>query len=224
MTRPKGTLIRNPTVTRINHWITAACFVLLMLSGLSMFDPMLFWLSSLFGGGQSARAIHPWIGIVLVVSYAGMIVQFWRDNLWSKDDLAWTLAIDRVLANEEEGVPEVARFNPGQKFVFWSMALLIPVLLFTGLAVWDYYFENVTSVETQRAALLIHSLAAIAAILVWVTHVYAAIWVRGSMRAMTQGYVTPGWAWRHHRKWFRALAATGSPGPHPGVDRSGHKK
>jgi formate dehydrogenase subunit gamma len=66
---------------------------------------------------------------------------------------------------------------------------------------------------------LIHSLAAIAAILIWIIHVYAAIWVRGSMRAMTQGYVTPGWAWRHHRKWFRALAATGSPGPRPYADK-----
>ena len=51
---------------RINHWITAACFVLLMLSGLSMFHPMLFFLSGLFGGGQWTRAIHPWIGIVLL--------------------------------------------------------------------------------------------------------------------------------------------------------------
>ncbi len=41
-------------------------------------------------------------------------------------------AIRRVLANEEEGVPEVARFNAGQKFVFWSMALLVPVLFLTG--------------------------------------------------------------------------------------------
>jgi len=32
---------------------------------------------------------------------------------------------------------------------------------------------------------------------------------------MTQGYVTPGWAWRHHRKWLRRLAATGSVGPRP---------
>jgi formate dehydrogenase subunit gamma len=216
MTRPRGTLIRNTTLTRLNHWLTAACFVLLMLSGLSMFHPLLFWLSVLFGGGQWTRAIHPWIGLVLAVSYAGMIVQFWRDNLWSKDDLAWVLAIDKVLANEEEGVPEVARFNAGQKMVFWSMALLIPVLLFTGILVWDYYFEDLTSIETQRFALLIHSLTAIAAIIIWITHVYAAIWVRGSMRAMTQGYVTPGWAWRHHRKWFRTLAATGSTGPRPG--------
>ena len=224
MTRPRGTLIRNPTLTRINHWITAACFVLLTLSGLAMFHPLLFWLSNLFGGGQWTRAVHPWIGIVLVVSYAGMVVQFWRDNLWTRDDSAWILSIDRVLANEEEGVPEVARFNAGQKFVFWSMALLIPVLLFTGLLVWEVYFGTATSIETQRAALLIHSLAAIAAIIIWIIHVYAAIWVRGSMRAMTQGYVTPGWAWRHHRKWFRSLATTGSPGPRPHADRSETRK
>jgi len=224
MTRPRGTLIRNTTVTRLNHWLTAACFVLLILSGLSMFHPLLFWLSELFGGGQWTRAIHPWIGIVLAISYSGMIMQFWRDNLWSKDDLAWMLAIDRVLANEEEGVPEVARFNAGQKFVFWSMALLVPALLLSGLAIWEVYFGTSTSIETQRSALLIHSLAAIAAIIIWITHVYAAIWVGGSMRAMTQGYVTPGWAWRHHRKWFRSLAATGSTGPRPRVDGSEQKK
>jgi formate dehydrogenase subunit gamma len=215
MTRHKGELIRNNTSARINHWITGGCFVLLMLSGLSMFHPILFFLSGLFGGGQWARAIHPWIGCVLLVSYLGLIVQFWRDNFWSRDDIAWLRAIDKVLVNEEEGVPEVARFNAGQKFVFWSMTLLVPVLFCSGLAIWDYYFEDATSIETQRIAALIHFLAATAAILVWIIHVYAAIWVKGSVRAMTQGYVTPGWAWRHHRKWFRRLAETGSQGPRP---------
>ena len=97
MSYPRGTLIRNTTAARINHWITAACFVLLMLSGLSMFHPLLFFLSALFGGGQWTRAIHPWIGIVLLVSYAGLIVQFWRDNFWNRDDIAWMRAIVRVL-------------------------------------------------------------------------------------------------------------------------------
>jgi formate dehydrogenase subunit gamma len=215
MTRPQGTLIRNTMAARINHWITGGCFVLLMLSGLSMFHPMLFFLSELFGGGQWTRAVHPWIGIVLFLSYLGLIVQFWRENQWNRDDIAWMMAIDRVLANEERGVPEVARFNAGQKFVFWSMALLVPVLLLTGLTIWEVYFGSYTSIEVQRTAVLIHSLAAIAAIIVWITHVYAAIWVRGSVRGMTQGYVTPGWAWRHHRKWLRRLAATGSDGPSP---------
>src|ERR1700686_1144500 len=115
MTNPRERLIRNTTAARINHWITGGCFVLLMLSGLSMFDPMLFFLSGLFGGGEWTRAIHPWIGIVLLVSYAGLIVQFWRDNFWSRDDLDWIRSFGRVLANEEEGLPELGRFNRGQK-------------------------------------------------------------------------------------------------------------
>jgi formate dehydrogenase subunit gamma len=209
MTHPKGTLTRNTTAARINHWITGGCFVLLVLSGLAMFHPMLFFLSGLFGGGQWARAVHPWIGIVLTVSYGGLILQFWRDNLWSRDDVAWMGAIKHVLANEAEGVLEVARFNAGQKFVFWSMALLVPVLFLTGLMIWEVYFSPYTTIEQQRIAALIHSLAAVGAIIVWIVHVYAAIWIRGSIRAMTQGYVTPGWAWRHHRKWLRRLAAMG---------------
>jgi formate dehydrogenase subunit gamma len=208
-------LTRNTTATRINHWITGLCFVLLMLSGLAMFDPITFFLSGLFGGGQSTRAIHPWIGVVLLLSYIGLIVQFWRDNLPNSDDVAWMKTIDRVLANDEARVPEVARFNPGQKIVYWSMTLLIPVLFVTGIVIWDVYFSPYTTIQVQRVAVLIHCLAAAAAIIVWIIHVYAAIWVKGSLRAMTQGYVTPGWAWRHHRKWLRSLVATGSTGPTP---------
>jgi formate dehydrogenase subunit gamma len=207
MSRPKNTIIRYTRVNRVNHWITAICFVLLTLSGLSMFHPMLFFLSGLFGGGQWTRAVHPWIGIVLLVSYLGLIVQFWRENLVNRDDLAWMKSIDKVLVNDEEGVPEVGRNNAGQKMVFWSMTLLIPVLFFSGLVIWEVYFGAATSIPVQRVAVLIHSIAAIAAIMVWVVHVYAAIWVRNSVRGMTQGYVTPGWAWRHHRKWLRELAS-----------------
>jgi formate dehydrogenase subunit gamma len=206
MKAPEGTLIRYETVTRLNHWLTAICFVLLLLSGLAMFHPIFFWLSNLFGGGQWTRAVHPWIGLVLTASYAGLVVQFWRDNLWTRDDEAWARKIDRVLVNDEESAPEVGRFNAGQKFVFWAMALLVPVLLFTGLVIWEVYFGALTPIWFQRFAVLIHSLAAIAAIIIWIVHVYAGIWVRGSLRAMTQGWVTPGWAWRHHRKWLRQLA------------------
>lgn len=43
-------------------------------------------------------------------------------------------------------------------------------------------------------------------VLVAAFHVYAAIWTRGTLRAMTRGTVTGGWAFRHHRKWFKELA------------------
>ena len=61
-------------------------------------------------------------------------------------------AIDRVLVNEEEGVPEVGRFNAGQKFVFWSMALLIPVLFFTGIVIWEVYFSAYTHDRDSSAS------------------------------------------------------------------------
>lgn len=224
MTYPKGTIVRYSVASLINHWITGGCFVLLVLSGLSMFDPILFFLSGLFGGGESTRAIHPWIGVVLMISYAGLIVQFWRDEMWTRDDLAWSKAVPRVIVNQEEDVPEVGRFNAGQKFVFWSMAFLVPVLFFSGLVIWEVYFSTYTTIEQQRIAVLIHSLAAIGAIIVWIIHVYSGIWIRGSMRAMMHGWVTPGWAYRHHRKWFRRLVETGSHGPVPNADAPSMRK
>jgi formate dehydrogenase subunit gamma len=217
MTRPRNAITRYTTANRVNHWINAGCFVVLVLSGLSMFHPMLYFLSGLFGGGQWARAAHPWFGVALLVSYIGMIIQFWRVNLWSRDDIAWIKAFPRVAVNDDEHVPAVDRNNPGQKAVFWAMTFLIPVLFVTGLLIWEVYFGRATSIAVQRVALLIHSLAALAAILVWIAHVYAAIWIRDSVRSMTQGYVTPGWAWHHHRKWFWRLASS-QPGD-PVIDK-----
>src|SRR5215475_4413071 len=60
---------------RINHWITATCLVLLALSGLALFHPSLFFLSKLFGGGEATRTLHPWIGVVLFFSFAGLFLR-----------------------------------------------------------------------------------------------------------------------------------------------------
>jgi formate dehydrogenase subunit gamma len=99
----------------------------------------------------------------------------------------------------------VGKYNAGQKLVFWLMSILIIILIGSGLVLWDQYFFSYTTIEQKRIAALVHSLAAIVIICVWIVHVYAAIWVRGTIRAMTRGSVTGGWAWRHHRKWLREL-------------------
>ena len=88
--------------------------------------------------------------------------------------------------------------------------MLIATLLVTGIGLWDQglaYVESAlgfkATIEQQRWAALIHSIAAVLAIAIWIIHVYAAIWVRGTISAMTRGTVTGGWGWRHHRKWLR---------------------
>jgi formate dehydrogenase subunit gamma len=38
-----------------------------------------------------------------------------------------------------------------------------------------------------------------------VVHVYAAIWVKGTVRAMTRGTVTDGWAKANHPLWHKEV-------------------
>ena len=219
MKHPPGTVSRYTAGARVNHWITAACLVLLALSGLALFDPALFFLTDLFGGGPATRAIHPWIGVVLIVSFAGLFIRFARYNLWTRDDTRWIGAMRSVLANDDERVPEVGRYNAGQKLYFWLMSLFIVVLFATGLVMWDRYFFAFTSIPQKRAAVLVHSAVAIFSIMVWIVHVYAALWVRGTVPAMTRGVVSAGWSWRHHRKWLREMVRTpGSPPAGPPAD------
>ena len=161
--------------------------MLLALSGLAMFNPSLFFLTVLFGGGQWTRTIHPWIGVVLFFSFAGLFFRFFRLNLWRSEDSAWLAGVSDVLTAHEERLPEVGKYNAGQKLVFWSMSLLIIVLIVSGLIIWDQYFLAYTSIPTKRVALLVHTVAAVVIICVWVIHVYAAIWVRGTIGAMTRG-------------------------------------
>jgi formate dehydrogenase subunit gamma len=203
------TVDRYTAGARINHWITAISLVLLALSGMSLFHPSLFFLSYLFGGGDFTRFIHPWIGVVLFFGFSGLFLRFWRANLWEGADNTWLARISDVLRDNEDKLPEVAKYNAGQKMVFWSMSALIIVLITSGIVIWDRYFSNVFSVEQQRIAVLVHATAAVVAICVWIVHVYAAIWVRGTISAMTRGQVTGGWAWRHHRKWLRELVTGG---------------
>ena len=203
MSDGKHVVSRYTTGARINHWITAASLILLALSGLALFHPSLFFLTNLFGGGQSTRAIHPWIGVVLLLSFSGLFIRFFSLNLWKPEDTVWMKNLGKVMNNEEEGLPELGKYNAGQKLVFWGQSILILLLFCTGLVLWDVYFEDFTTIDQKRLAAVVHALCAIGAILIWIVHVYAVIWVRGTLRAMTRGSVTGGWARKHHRKWFR---------------------
>jgi len=210
------TVDRYTAAARLNHWVTAISLVLLAISGLAMFHPSLFFLTALFGGGEITRQIHPWIGVILFFSFLGLFFRFWRLNLWKAEDGTWLGRLGDVLAARDDKLPEVVKYNAGQKLVFWGMTLLILVLITSGLVMWDTYFYGYTTIPQKRVAVLIHSGAAIVAILIWIVHVYAAIWVRGTVRAMTRGSVTGGWAWRYHRKWLREEIAKGEAHPSRG--------
>ena len=203
---PPVTVSRYGPFARLNHWIVASSLILLAISGLALFTPSLFFLTSLFGGGQNTRAFHPWIGVVLFLGFFVFFLQLWRPNLPQRVDLTWVAHLGDVVAGREDKLPELGKYNAGQKFVFWAMSFLILVLIASGVLIWERYFADAVPVPVRRIAVLTHAIAAVLAICVFILHVYAGIWTRGTLSAMTRGTVTGGWAWRHHRKWLKQLA------------------
>jgi len=187
---------------RSNHWVTAISFVLVAISGLALFHPSLFWLSNVLGGGQWTRILHPFIGLVMVVSFALLARRFWHHNVMEPADKQWLKQIDDVLHNREDKLPPVGRYNAGQKLLFFTMVACLIGLFLSGLVIWRAYFSWIFPIGLIRAAALLHSVCALVLILGIIVHIYAALWVRGSMGAMLLGSVTLGWARKHHRRWF----------------------
>lgn len=197
---------RYATHTRINHWFTATLILLLILSGFALFSPHLFFLTGLFGGGQNTRFLHPIFGVVACFSFLLLFLQLWRLNIMRREDLVWARNIDQVLAGNEGKLPELGKYNLGQKMVFWGMFWLLLAMVVSGVMIWQQFFPDLVSIQMRRWAVLIHAVSAVLSVLVIIVHVYAAIWTRGTLSAMTSGQVSGGWAWKHHRKWLREVA------------------
>lgn len=190
---------------RMNHWFIALMFILAGLSGLAFFHPAFFVLSHLFGGGSWTRILHPFMGVLMMLGFLGLFFKLWRQNLINDQDRAWRREAGRMLRGDKSGMPPVGKYNYGQKMVFWLMALSLAVLLVTGVMFWRPWFDGYFGVDAQRIALLLHAGAAVLLILATVMHVYAAIWVKGTLRAMTRGTVTEGWAKLNHPLWHQEV-------------------
>ena len=205
----RDTLLRYSAGERTNHWLVALAFVLAALSGLALFHPALFWLSNLFGGGPWTRILHPFIGLFMVAAFLPLAATVWGDNRLRPADWQWLRQWRDVVNNREERMPEVGRYNGGQKLLFFVLVACLIGLFLTGLAMWRAYFT--LGVDLVRLAGVLHAICALVLILAILVHIYAGIWVKGSVHAMVRGTVTPGWAWKHHRAWFRQSTHAANP-------------
>jgi formate dehydrogenase subunit gamma len=204
MERDEPRLIERYTPNeRTNHWITAICFVLLALSGLAMFHPAMSPLYAVLGGGQWTRTLHPFIGVVMFISFLILALRFWHHNYLDRDDIQWLRQMDNVLANREDRLPEVGRYNAGQKLLFFVMVICLVLLLLSGIVIWRRYFSMYFPIGWVRLSSVVHAVTATVLIIGIIFHIYAALWVKGSVGAMVRGTVTWGWAKKHHPRWFR---------------------
>ena len=191
---------------RANHWLTAITLILVALSGLALFHPAFFWLTNFFGGGTWTRILHPFIGVVLAISFGLLAKRFHADNRITDADREWVRRFRDVVANRDQNLPEVGRYNAGQKYLFWVMVATIALLLVSGIVIWQPWFAPWFSIGLTRVAVLIHALAAFVLTAGVLVHIYAAFWTKGTIRAMTRGTVTRAWAKHHHPGWYREVS------------------
>ena len=133
-----------------------------------------------------------------------LIVQFWRDNTWHRDDIAWMRAVDRVLVNEEERVPEVGRFNAGQKGVFWIVVLGGSIMAISGyILMFPFYGTNIAGMQWAQ---IFHGVVAVLFIAAIFAHIYiGTLGMEGAFEAMGSGEVDVNWAKEHHKLWVEEM-------------------
>ncbi|MEW6161799.1 MAG: cytochrome b/b6 domain-containing protein [Nitrospirota bacterium] len=142
----------HPIPVRVWHWINAACFILLIITGIQMRYVDYIRLFSF----ETAVDIHSWTGFILIANYLIWLsfyvftlkIKIYIPTLnpikFAKESITQALFYGYGIfvgnPNPHHPTPD-NKFNPMQKVAYLMiMALLIPVQIITGLLLWDPKF------------------------------------------------------------------------------------
>lgn len=204
-TNHTGRIERFSLFERIVHWLVALSFIVAALTGMGLYMPGLFWLTSLFGGGTPARWLHPWAGMVFAVSLVVMVATWARQMVLDRLDWLWLRRVSAYVTHGGETV-EAGRFNAGQKLLFWTVLALGVLEVATGIFMWNPARYGGTRV--MLLAYPVHSLVAAGYVALIILHVYmATIALPGTFETMTHGRIPRYWARFHHPRWYREIEA-----------------
>ena len=204
--------------TRILHWVHLSAFVLLFLTGLTLFIPQLGFLAQ----DSWSRVIHRIAAVVFIVAPLIYIPMNWKATLrgikdaftWGTEDIDWLKAAPRYyMLCDEEAMPPQPHMNAGQK-MWWFMVLVFgAVFVITGLIMW---FGKTTLPATLLLWMVfIHDIAFITTGVMLFVHIYMSV-VHPLVRPlrtgawssmMTRGKVPVEYAKSHHGKWYEEEVA-----------------
>ncbi|MBW7901321.1 MAG: formate dehydrogenase subunit gamma [Rhodocyclaceae bacterium] len=203
MIRDPKDLQRYNAGERANHWVVGISFILLALSGLAFFHPAFFPLTQLFGGATWARILHPYVGVFMAFFFVLLFLRFYKLNRMTDADREWLSRVKEMVDGDDHNMPIQGKYNGGQKVMFWGMTVCMVLMTVSGLFMWRAQFA--VPIELARIGAVVHAAAGAVMIALIMVHVYAAIWTKGTIRAMWYGTVTRAWAKQHHRAWYRQM-------------------
>ncbi len=204
---PRDQIVRYTWNERLAHWLTAGTYVYCMGTGLALFTPYLYWIAYVLGGGPTVRFWHPLVGILYVAA------NFWMHNMWADDlkitpeDKAWNDKVKFYITNQDDKLPPQGRFDSGQKIFYLLMFAGAIALPLSGIVMWFPELMPRSLHWVLPLVVLVHEAAALLTIGGLIIHVYMGLFaVPGSLKAITVGYVSRGWAMLHHPLWYEKVS------------------
>jgi formate dehydrogenase subunit gamma len=195
---------------RFCHWLNAASFVVLALTGLNItfgkhlllpvIGPDTFTAVS-----EATKYVHNFAGFSFVVGFVLVMAIWMKDNIPNKVDLIWLKEGGGFIPSKH---PTSGRFNAGEKMVFW-LALAAGILVsVTGFfLLFPFYLTNIAGMQIAQ---VVHSVIAVLFIALILGHIYiGTLGMQGAFEGMETGYVDLNWAKEHHGLWLKEEAAKG---------------
>jgi formate dehydrogenase subunit gamma len=208
--RSGRTLVRFNVFERFVHWMTAACFVILGLTGLNItFGKGL--LLPLIGPdafadwSQWAKYAHNYLSFPFTIGVVVIFLMWVAWNIPSKVDVEWLKEGGGMVGDKH---PPAPRFNAGQKVIYWIVVLGGGAVAITGyLLMFPFYTTNIAGMQLAQ---MVHGIVAVLFVAVMIAHAYiGTIGMQGAFEAMWDGKVDVNWAKEHHSLWLEEEVAKG---------------
>jgi formate dehydrogenase subunit gamma len=214
-------IVRFDGLERFTHWLTAASFIILGLSGLNMLYGRRLLLPLMGADGFASlthygKIAHNFLSFAFVIGLLLMIALWIRHNLPDKTDMAWLRAGGGMFSKGKH--PAAYKFNAGQKLLFWLVILGGLAISATGYVLMFPF--TVTDMAGMQAAQVVHAVLALVLIAAIIGHIYiGTLGMEGAFDAMGTGEVDLNWAKEHHSLWVAEEQARGTtaPGAVPGA-------
>lgn len=205
----KGLIKATDAFERIVHWSLAVSCLILCITGLGMMFHSFNFIGTLMGGLKSLKYVHNFSGLFLILALIFTIRMWWREaGIFSMpEDLEWMMCAGGYLWHVEK-VPEVGKYNPGQKAFFLAVAFFGVIMVVTGLVMW---FPFSFPVALVRWMYPLHALGFVVIFAFFFVHLYlGTIGSPGSLPAMLHGWVTRAWLVKQHAKWLHEMEEAGT--------------
>jgi formate dehydrogenase subunit gamma len=203
-------LVRFTAFERALHWMTAVSFIILAISGLNITfgKPLLLPLigpEAFTTWSEWAKYAHNYLSFPFTVGVILIFLMWIPWNLPSKVDVRWLKEGGGIIGHRH---PPAARFNAGQKMVYWLQVLAGGALAVTGyLLMFPFYG---TTIAGMQSAEIVHGITAVVFIAIMIAHIYiGSLGMEGAFEGMWEGTVDENWAKEHHSLWAEKEAARG---------------